>query len=92
MQNECECGCCSDVHLNDYDEIIAQLKETRDNIDKMITSLEHRKVKDSVINQILNSDYEEEDCNVDIIDELESILKEVKTNPKPTEYTLSNHI
>ena len=69
-QNECDCDCCSfGNHITDYDELIAQLKETRDGIDRMIKSLEQRKVKDNVINQILNTEYDEEETNLKDYDE-----------------------
>lgn len=78
MKNKCTCDCCStDSYANDYDDIIEQLKETRDSIDKMIQALEHRKVKDNVINQILNTEYEDEDADVE---EIKNILDNVKIN------------
>lgn len=92
MTHNCNCGYCSkDEFISDYDDIIAQLKETRDGIDKMIQALEHRKVKDNVINQILQTDYEEEDDEEEIsqeaIDWITQMIEE-KNHKTSTKYTI----
>ena len=90
MKDKCECNCCSiDGSYSDYDDIIEQLKETRDSIDKMIKALEHRKVKDNVINDILNTEYEDDDENNDKDkNALEDIINDMMKNTKVHTYTI----
>ena len=89
MMNDCNCGFCSDFEYSDnYDDIIEQLKETRNSIDRMIRTLEQRKKKDNIINQILNTEYEKEDEDIgkdELIEELKRELQKQKY--KKTNYT-----
>ena len=80
MNKECSCGCFDGSQcVDEYDDIIEQLKETRDSINRMIRALEQRKVKDDVINQILNTEYEDEPEEKEKIDKefVEELLKEL---------------
>jgi len=57
-----KCNNCS-VNLSDdngYGYIVDELKKTRDNIDDIIKKIEARKEKDTIINEVLNTDYENE--------------------------------
>lgn len=74
--NSCKGNCC-DTSPSDYDDIIEQLKETRNSIDRMIKALEQRKVKDNVINQILNTEYEDE--SEDYVNYVQDILDSIET-------------
>ena len=82
-KNNCSCN-CNDIMLDEYEDIIEQLKETRDSIDKMIHTLEHRKVKDDIINHILNTEYEDESAededDDDILDALNLTLQSAPFN------------
>lgn len=88
MMNDCNCGCSVFEYYDDYDDIIEQLKETRNSIDRMIRTLEQRKKKDNIINQILNTEYEKEDEDIgkdELIEELKRELQKQKY--KKTNYT-----
>ena len=71
--NNCKKGkhCCSvDFEDDDYTYIIDELKSIRQHIDKTINLLEKRIEKDNIIEEVLSTDYEDEDDNKDInIDE-----------------------
>lgn len=59
----CDCGGCdeqSKINFVDYDSLIEELQETRDKINNLIKILEHKKLKDDAINQILLSNYDDE--------------------------------
>ena len=85
----CSCNCYDDFKgIDEYDDIIEQLKETRNSIDRMIRALEHRKMKDNVINEILNTEYEDEDKNFNKDELIEELRRELeKQKYKKTNYT-----
>lgn len=78
--------CCSNnksgndskaMYSVDYDSLIEDLTHTRNEIDILIKTLEARKNKDKVINDILSSDYEEEKEENSNTKELEELLKDI---------------
>ena len=61
--NLCDCSC--DTDEDDY--MIERLKDMRSNIDFMIRTLEHRKLKNKACQEILS--YEDEDEDIDEYDD-----------------------
>lgn len=61
----------------DYDSLIERLTATRDEIDNLINVLKNREAKDSVINEILSSEYEETEEKNEESDEYKKIIEEV---------------
>jgi len=86
-ENYCNCNCCDDFK-DEYDDIIEQLKETRNDIDRIIRTLEHRKIKDNVIDEILNTEYEEEDKDINKDKLIEELRRELKKQKYKTNYTI----
>ena len=95
MKNKCYCNdnCIKDydeskaMYSIDYDSLIEQLENTRDEIDSVIKILYNKKEKDSVINQILSyeddtetSDNEDSKMD-DILDTLRQIQKDKQKFP-----------
>lgn len=97
MHNYC---CSSDKCKNDskamysvdYDSLIEDLTHTRNEIDDLIKTLEARKNKDKVINDILSSDYEEKkEVDGELKELLEDIMEKdideiVRKYPNTTKY------
>lgn len=82
------CGCQDNCKLDndesrnmyaiDYDSLIERLTRNRNEIDEIIRILEHRKAKDSVINDILSQ--EDEDDSSSLSQEDEEIIKKILNN------------
>lgn len=88
MTCNCSDNFCNIKKSNEFDYIIEELKKTRDNIDKTIDLLESRIKKDSIIEEILSTDYddEEEEEKSGLTDEeIEDIIKFISV-VKPTYY------
>lgn len=88
MTCNCSDNFCNIKKSNEFDYIIEELKKTRDNIDKTIDLLESRIKKDSIIEEILSTDYddeEEEEKNGLTDDEIEDIIKFISV-VRPTYY------
>lgn len=83
--NNCKKGkhCCNvDFEDDDYTYIIDELKSIRQHIDKTINLLEKRIEKDNIIEEVLSTDYEDEDENKDInIDEYINALRVLRNTP-----------
>ena len=88
MNNYCNCNsktCSSNtskaMYSADYDALIEKLTKTRNEIDDTIKILEDRKEKDTFINNVLSSDYDEiEEDNVkeeDSVKEEDAELKKL---------------
>lgn len=63
-KNKCMC----DINFDEddgYEFILDELKDIRRRVDKIISLMETRKEKDSMIREILNTDYEDEDDKKD---------------------------
>ena len=81
MNNYCNCkdDSCSigdkskNMYSIDYDSLIERLERTRDEIDETIRILSNKKMKDSVINDILSSD----DDETITANEVEEMLREL---------------
>lgn len=84
------CNCndkVCDIKGNELDYIIEELKKTRDNIDRTINLLESRIKKDDIINEILSTDYDDEEEEKSSLtdEEIEDIIKFISV-VKPTYY------
>ena len=87
--NNCKKGkhCCSiDFEDNDYTYIIDELKSIRQHIDKTINLLEKRIEKDNIIEEVLSTDYEDEDEDINI-DEYINALRALHSVPPYTPFT-----
>lgn len=74
--NDCKHYCNINFEDNDYDYIINELKSIRQHIDKTINLLEKRVEKDSIIDEILSTDYDDEpELDYDTIDNYIKALK-----------------
>ena len=81
VNNYCNCkdDSCSigdkskNMYSIDYDSLIERLERTRDEIDETIRILSNKKMKDSVINDILSSD----DDEIVTANEVEEMLREL---------------
>lgn len=72
MDKKCSCGMC-DMDLsndNGYKYVLDELRATRAQIDNIIKVIEKRIEKDAIINEVLNTDYDDE----------EEVAKEEKDN------------
>lgn len=100
MNNYCNCNsktCSSDtskaMYSADYDALIEKLTKTRNEIDDTIKILEDRKEKDTFINNVLSSDYDEieEDSvkeeDVELKKLLDDIMKGTATTSTATTST-----
>lgn len=87
MTCNCSDNFCNIKKSDEFDYIIEELKKTRDNIDKTINLLESRIKKDGIIEEILSTNYDdEEEEKLDLTDEeIEDIIKFISV-VKPTYY------
>lgn len=63
MDKKCSCDMC-DIDLsndNGYKYVLDELKATRAQIDNIIKVIEKRIEKDAIINEVLNTDYDDEE-------------------------------
>jgi hypothetical protein len=69
-KEKCKCNACNIDFSSDngYGYVLDELKATRAQIDKIIDVIEKRIEKDALINDILNTDYEDDYC--DSLDEI----------------------
>ena len=80
--DRCDIGDKSrNMYSVDYDSLIERLEKTRDEIDDTINLLKDKKMKDSVINDILSSDDDECECQ-----EIEELIDKAKGK----NYTITN--
>lgn len=94
MNKKCACDMC-DIDFSDdngYRYVLDELKTTRAHIDAIINTIEMRIKKDAIIDEVLSTDYEdEEDASLDNVIErdklhkddvtaLDSILKAIAIN------------
>lgn len=68
MNNNNCCSCNGSCHVkfdddNGYRYVIDELKRMRNNCDNLIKILENRIEKDNIIDEVLSTDYEDEDKN-----------------------------
>lgn len=73
MTNNCDCNNCTcDMDFsedNGYKYVLDELKDIRAHVDKTINLLEKRMEKDKIINEVLSTEYDnEEDVEEDDID------------------------
>lgn len=69
MKKKCNCDICGDVDFSDdngYKYVLDELKNTRDNIDNIIKVIESRIEKDAIIDEVLNTDYPDDEYNIDM--------------------------
>lgn len=79
MNNKC-CNCDYDkksFNTTDYATIIERLVCARDEIDDLIQLLQNRQTKDKIINDILSSNYSNDEYNYD-----EATLRQILENYK----------
>ena len=63
MDKKCSCGMCN-IDLSDdngYKYVLDELRATRAQIDNIIKVIEKRIEKDAIINEVLNTDYDDEE-------------------------------
>ena len=63
---ECDSTCCTNIDWskdNGYKYILDELKSTRAQIDEIIKVIEMRIEKDAIIDEVLNTDYPDEEDN-----------------------------
>ena len=87
MTCNCSDNFCNIKKSNEFDYIIEELKKTRDNIDKTINLLESRIKKDGIIEEILSTNYDDEEEEKPGLtdEEIEDIIKFISV-VKPTYY------
>lgn len=104
MTNNCDCNNCTcDMDFsedNGYKYVLDELKAIRAHVDKTINLLEKRMEKDKIINEVLSTEYDNEedveDDDIDFYEILEAYNKaldsikqdDVKTYPTNWTYTI----
>ena len=89
--NNCTCG-IDFSEDNGYKYVLDELKAIRAHVDKTINLLEKRIEKDKIINEVLSTEYDEED-DIDFYEVLEAYNKTLDTIKKdnvkiyPTNWT-----
>lgn len=72
MNKKCACDVCNcDIDFsndNGYGYVLDELKATRDHIDDIIRVIEKRVEKDAIIDEVLNTDYNDEVDEQEICD------------------------
>lgn len=87
MTNNCDCNNCTcDMDFsedNGYKYVLDELKAIRAHVDKTINLLEKRIEKDKIINEVLSTEYDEEDDieenDIDFYEVLEAYNKALDT-------------
>ena len=69
--------CMCDVNLDDngYEYILSELKDTRRRLDRIISLIESRQKKDNIIDDVLKSNYDDEECDCKEEKTLNDIIK-----------------
>lgn len=68
MKDKCKCNTC-DVDFNEdngYKYVLDELKATRKHLDEIIDVIEKRMKKDAIIDEVLNTEYDDEDDDINI--------------------------
>lgn len=87
MTNNCDCNNCTcDMDFNEdngYKYVLDELKAIRAQVDKTINLLEKRMEKDKIINEVLSTEYDNEedieDDDIDFYEILEAYNKALDT-------------
>ena len=81
MDKKCSCDMCNIDLSNDngYKYVLDELRATRAQIDNIIKVIEKRIEKDAIINEVLNTDYDEEEVAKEEKDDtaLDAIIKAI---------------